>query len=129
MLIFYSKTGGDPMLLDSAERLREFDRDFRHFVESSSQEMSFPAIATGDPAPYSEFLGGLRVVKYQGATQLCLAADRWLELRGSAQELLLLAKALSDLEVGNHHHWYTSPLSLIIEADDWRAGCESGQSL
>jgi hypothetical protein len=128
MLIFYSSTGSDPMLLDSADRLREFDREFHKFLRSSSLHASFPAVTNTNPEPYAELLGGLRVVKSQGTTQLCLSADRWLELRGSAQELLLLAKALSGLEDGSHHHWYTSPLSLIIEADDWRAGCKSEES-
>jgi hypothetical protein len=82
-------------------------------------------ITTGDPGPYSELLGGLRVVKCQGPPQLRLADDRWLELGGSAQDLLLLAKALSGLDDGDHHHWYTSPVSLIIEADAWRANSEN----
>jgi hypothetical protein len=123
MLIFYSPTGGDPMLLDSAERLREFDREFRNFLQSSSPHISFPAITSGDPAPYSELLSGLRVARNAVPTRLCLTPDRWLELSGSTQDLLTLAKALSGLEDGNHHHWYTSPLSLILEADDWRANC------
>ena len=125
MLIFYSSTSGDPLLLDSPERLREFDSDFRHFLESSSPHASFPAIPTGDPAPYSELLRGLRVVKHQGLTQLCLADDHWLELSGSVHDLLLLSKALSGLNEGDHHHWYTSPSSLIIEADESRADSEN----
>lgn len=126
MLIFYSSTGGDPLLLDSPEKLREFDRDFRSFLESSSPYASFPAFTTGDPGPDSEFLAGLRVIKSQGPTKLCLADDRWLELSGSAQDLLLLAQTLSGLDDGDHHHWYTSPMSLIIEADEWRASSDNG---
>jgi hypothetical protein len=124
MFIFYSSTC-DPMLLDSPKGLREFDREFRRFLESSSPHASFPAIATGSPAPYSEFLSGLRVEKSQGPIQLRLAADRRLELIGPPQELLQLAKAFSGLDDGNHHHWETTPVSLIIEADEWRASCEN----
>jgi hypothetical protein len=80
---------------------------------------------TGDPGPDSEFLGGLRVEKTQGPSQLRLADDRWLELTGFTDDLEQLGKALSGLEDGNHHQWYTSPVSLIIEADEWRANSEN----
>ncbi|HEY2685813.1 MAG TPA: hypothetical protein VGI93_20055 [Steroidobacteraceae bacterium] len=124
MFILYSSTRGDPVLLDSPSGLRSLDREFRAFLNSSSIRASFPAITTGDPAPYSHLLAGLRVEKTQGASQLYLAGDRWLELTGCPQDLSLLAKALSGLDDGNHHHWYTSPVSLIIEADESRASCE-----
>jgi hypothetical protein len=115
------------MLLDSPLALREFDHEFRRFLESSSPLASFPAITTSDPGPYSEMLGGLRVVKCQGPPQLRLTDDRWLELGGSPEDLLLLAKALSGLEDGDHHHWYTSPISLIIEADTLRASSDESR--
>ena len=124
MFIFYSAVG-DPMLLDSPGGLRALERKFKEFLESSSPRASFPAITTGDPAPFSEFLGGLRVEKSEGPSQLRFSDDRWLQLIGPPQELSLLAKSLSGLDDGNHHHWYTSPVSLIIEADEWRASCES----
>jgi hypothetical protein len=125
MFILYSSTAGDPMLLDSPRGLREFDREFRAFLKSSLTRTSFPAITTGDPGPESEFLAGLRVEKIQGPSQLRLADDRWLELTGSTHDLAQLCKALSELDDGDHHHWYTSPVSLIIEADEWRANRES----
>lgn len=106
------------MLRDSPRGLRGFDREFRAFLNSSSTRASFPAITTGDPGPDSEFLAGLRVVKTQGPSELRLADDRWLELTGCGQELAQLGKALSGLDDGNHHHWYTSPVSLIVEADE-----------
>jgi len=109
------------MLLDSPRGLRELDREFKAFLKSSSIRASFPAITTGDPGPDSEFLAGLRVEKTQGPSQLRLADDRWLELTGFTDDLAQLGKALSGLDDGNHHHWYTSPASLIIEADEWRA--------
>jgi hypothetical protein len=125
MFIFYSSTGGDPMLLDSPRGLRQLDRDFKAFLTSSSTRASFPAITTGDPGPDSEFLAGLRVEKTQDPSQLRLADDRWLELTGFTDDLAQLGKALSGLDDGNHHHWYTSPVSLIIEADEWRANSDN----
>jgi hypothetical protein len=124
MFIFYSSPGGDAMLLDSPSGLRELDREFRAFLESSSTLASFPAITSGDPGPYSEFLAGLRVEKTQSPSRLRLADDR-LELTGLTDDLAQLGKALSGLDDGNHHHWSTSPVSLIIEAGEWRANCES----
>ena len=125
-MIIFQSSNGDPMLLDSPRGLRELDRQFRAFLESSSTRASFPAITTGDPAPYSARLADLRVEKTQGPSQLLLAGDRWLELTACPHELSQFANALSRLKDGNHHHWYTSPVALIIEADEWHANCESG---
>jgi hypothetical protein len=124
MLIFYSSTG-DPMLLDSSHGLRDLEREYRRFLESPSQQASFPAIVVGDPEPYSELLGGLRIEKTPGSTQLHITDDRWLKLIGSPHDLQRLAQAFSGLEDGSHHHFYASPISLIIEADEWRANRES----
>jgi hypothetical protein len=115
------------MLVDSPRGLCELDREFSAFLKSSSTQASFPARTTGDPGSYTEFLAGLRVEKTQGPCQLRLADDRWLELTGSTHDLAQLGKALSGLDDGNHRHWYTRPVSLIIEADEWRASCESSR--
>jgi hypothetical protein len=121
MFIFYSLTAGDPMLLDSPKGLCELERELNAFLESASTRASFAATNSGDPSPYSELLAGLRVVKTQGPNQLRLAEDRWLELAGLPRDLQQLTQALSGLEDGNHCHWYSTPISLIVEADEWRA--------
>jgi hypothetical protein len=116
-MYIFNSSDGNPMLLDSAEELRGLYRELRRFLESSRSHETFPATTTGDPAPYSEYLGGLRVEKNLGPIQLRISADRWLELCGSPEDLLHLINAFRALSDGSHHRWYTSPVSLIIEAD------------
>ena len=82
MRIFNSPTG-DPMLLDTRTGLRELQARFKAFVASPVDTASFAAETTGSPAPYDEFVGGLRVQKRSGEASLILAADRWLELSAS----------------------------------------------
>ncbi len=124
MLIFSSSVG-DPMLLDSKRGLRELHKMVEQFIESSEQEASFRAITTGDPSPYEEFLGGLRVVKGTDSTHLSFSNDRWLVLSASPDDLAVFNKSLLVEKDGDHNHWYSSPVSLIIEADYWRASSES----
>ena len=115
MRIFNSSTG-DPMLLDNVQGLRDFQLAFGNFLTSSAQAISFPAVTNGSPAPYDEFLLGLRVSKGE-AKRLQLSADRWLELSGSPQDLQAFHGLLVP-EDGDHLHWRSAPTSLIIEADD-----------
>jgi len=124
MLIFNSPNG-DPMLLDSVQGLRDLHDRLEHFLNSSAQEASFPAITTGEPAPYEEFLGGLRVTKNEKSSSLSFANDRWLVLLAPPKELMGFSKILLVEEDGAHHHWYSNPVALIIEADNWRANSES----
>lgn len=117
MRIFFSEDG-DPMLLDTRAGLRELQQRVMSLANSLGNCDSFPAKAAGNPEPYSEFLRGLRVDVVDGETQLILAPDRWLELRASPAELKVLCHQLSVDEDGAHNHWYTVPVSLVIEADD-----------
>jgi len=124
MLIFNSPYG-DPMLLDSAQGLRELHEQLERFIVSPELEASFPANTTGDPTPYEEFLGGLYIKKSTGSSYLSFSNDRWLVLSASPEDLAVFNKTLLVTEDGEHNHWYSSPVSLIIEADEWRANSES----
>ena len=110
------------MLLDTAQGLRVLRQSFDDFLASPSVTASFSAAMNGSPAPYDEFLLGLRVSK-GGQKQLLISADRWLELSGSPQDLHDFCACLTPKE-NNHLHWYGKPLSLIIEADDFWLGHE-----
>ena len=113
------------MLLDSVQGLRELRKQFEHFLSSSEVEVSFQAITASDPAPYEELLGGLRVTKNDGHNCLTFSEDRWLLLSASSTVLSEFSNNLLVEKDGEHNHWYSSPVSLIIEADDWRAGHEN----
>jgi hypothetical protein len=76
MRIFNSPSG-DPMLLDTAQGLRALQKSFDDFLASSSLAASFSAATNGSPAPYGEFLPGLRVSK-GGPKQLVFSVDSWL---------------------------------------------------
>jgi len=123
MMIFNS-ANGDPMLLDSVQGLRELHKQFEDFLSSSADEASFGAITNSDPAPYEELLCGLHVIKNEGYNDLTFSDDRWLVLSASPRVLSDFSKSLFVQHDGDHNHWYGSPVSLIIEADGWRAGSE-----
>ena len=114
----FNSTDGDPMLLDSEDGLRAFQREFGAFLESSSTQASFPAEVSGSPEPYDEFLQGLRISR--GATlRLTIGSDRWVELCGSPEALRGLCERVPQAG-GDHVHWHCKPVSLIVEADeDW----------
>ena len=116
---------GDPMLLDSAQGVRLRHQRLAEFLNSGAQEASCPALTKGDPAPYTEFLLGLRLRTDAQSSELRIADDRWLELKAPAAELQKFAQKLLGFTDDGHHHWYSSPVSLIIEADDWRAAHDS----
>ena len=121
----FNAAGGDPMLLDSAQGLLLFHQRLAAFLSSGGEEASFPALTNGDPAPYTEFLVGLRLRRDPQSSQLRIAEDRWLELSTSSAELQKFAEKFLGLNDGDHHHWYSSPVSLIIEADDASATHDS----
>jgi len=116
---------GDPMLLDSAQGLRLLHERLAGFLNSGAQEASFPALTSGVPAPYTEFLVGLRLRQDPQRSPLWIADDRWLELSAPSAELQKFVQKFVGLTDGDHHHWYSSPVSLIIEADDSRAAHDS----
>jgi len=116
---------GDPLLLDSAQGLSVLHQRLAEFLGSGAQEASYPALTNGDPAPYTEFLGGLRVRKDPQRLQLRIADDRWLELSAPSADLLKFAERLLVPTDHAHHHWYSTPVSLIIRADEWRAAHDS----
>ena len=116
------------MLLDSRDNLAQLHSDLRAFIASASLELSLPAEQSGSPAPYETFLPGLRVRKATGPIVLRHAADGWLELSGSAENLLRYSAYFwfPPGEESAHHYpehssvpGYLSPssMSLIIEAD------------
>lgn len=113
MRIFNSPTG-DPMLFETSAGLGVLHASLQAFLTSDSQEVSFPASTAGSPAPYLEFLCGLRV-RLSNASLLTLSPDRWLELSGPPEALESFSARLLACPLGSHTHWYCSPLSLIIE--------------
>ena len=121
MRIFNSHAG-DPMLLDTVQGLRNLQQTLGVFLASPSTTTSFAAETNGSPTPYDEFLPGLRVRKGR-SKYLQFSADRWLELSGSPQDLQELHACLRPLN-GDHLHWYSEPVSLIIEADNSWPGHE-----
>ena len=105
------------MLLDSCEGLRQLHESLKQFIASPAKTLALPACTKGNPAPYERFLPGLRITKRAGETSLVLGPDSWLELAGSESELERLNNEVLIEQETDHHHWYTSPVSLIIEAD------------
>ena len=118
--IFFDAAVGDPMLLDSANGLLDFRERFNDFLVSAAEEASFPALTNGNPEPYKEFLRGLRVRKTAQGANLSISGDRWLELTASLAELRRFSDCFS-MKSDDHRHWYSSPVSLIIEVDEWRS--------
>ena len=114
------------MLLDTRAGLRKLHLEFSQYLESSESEHTFHAQTNGSSEPYKEFLCGLRVQKNDKISHLQLSADKWLELSGGASELIKFRDKLLIEEDGAHVHWYSTPISLIIEADDdWPSENES----
>lgn len=113
------------MLLDSVQGLRELHDRFENFLASPSRAISFPAITSSDPEPYDELLLGLHVIKDEGVNKLSFSDERWLVLEAPIDKLEQFCKILIVEKDGGHHHWYSNPVSLIIEADNWRTGSES----
>ena len=129
----FSSSVGDPMLLDSRDRLAALHEQLEAFLVSSEPQFSIEAKVDGDPAPYAEFLPGLRITKTKGPIALRRGPDRWLELSGSCTNLRRYIGHFY-FEPGteaDHHHpdnvdlpGYLEPgsLRLIIEADAyWEA--------
>ena len=112
------------MLLDSVQGLRELQKQFEHFLSSSEVEVSFQAMTDSNPAPYEELLGGLRVTKNDDSNYLTFSEDRWLVLSASPTVLSEFSNNLLVEKDGEHNHWHSRPVSLVIEADEWRAGHE-----
>lgn len=110
------------MLLDTVQGLLTLQQAFGAFLESPSLTASFTAATDGSPTPYEEFLPGLRVSK-GGPKKLQFSGDRWLELSGSPQDLRSFHECLATVD-GDHLHWHSKPVSLIIEADDSWPGHE-----
>ena len=107
------------MLLDTEQGLRDLHSRLLLFVDGGTTEAEFPALTHASPDPYDEFLPGLRLIKTSSEARLDVANDRWLELSGSSTELRECAKKFVVSEEQGHRHLYTSPLSLIIEADNY----------
>ena len=133
MRIFYS-SDSDPMLLDTGAELNALHLRLNDFLTSSEMSISLPAETTLSPAPYQEFLCGLRLKKSQGLVMLTLTQDRWLELAGSEDNL---AKYVSHFkfdkpEEDDHHHtdngehMARGTLRLIVEADSTWSECNAG---
>jgi len=121
----FNDPAGDPMLLDSAQGLAALYEELTQFLRSGVEAASFSARTDGSPEPYAEFLGGLRIRRNPTSSQLCISGDRWLDLSATEVELGKFAQLFLGLGDNAHHHWYSSPVSLIIERDDWRAGHDS----
>ena len=116
--IFFNKSSGDPMLLETEVGLRELHSALVAFLASSNVTAEFAAQTILDPAPYTEFLGGIRIAKSSGQARLSIGADRWLFLEGSTAALAQCVARFQVRAKNGHSHLYTNPISLIIEADD-----------
>ena len=126
MRIFYS-SDGDPMVLDKETSLQALAFALREFLASRKLEREFAGDTNGDSQPYSEFLPGLRVHSASVAGAECrLSSDRWLELRASPAELDQLCRSIQKLKNGDHTHLYSSPVSVIFQADDSWPGFDDG---
>jgi hypothetical protein len=117
MRIFFSPDGSDPMLLDTKAGLHTLHEQLRAFLASSASSVELVAEMDRSPAPYEEFLGGLRLLKTNGDLRLTLGSDRWLTLEGPSAELAECAKRFLAKDEQGHTHLYTTPISLIIESD------------
>ena len=116
MRIYYTP-GDDPMLRDTPVGLANLNAGIQRLVDSSLEHAAFDAVSVGSPAPYQELLLGLRVLKGEEA-RLSLSRDRWLELQGSAELIAKFAGVLVPNGSFGHRHWYSVPMSLIIEPVD-----------
>jgi hypothetical protein len=126
MRIFHSDAS-DPMLLDRQVGLHALANKLRAFLDGAVGSAQFRAEQTGDPAPYSEVLAGLRVLRApSGAPGLQIANDRWLELTAPPEDLEMLYANLADVTDGGHIHFYACPVSLILEADNAWPGFGEG---
>lgn len=108
------------MLLDTLLGLRIFHEQFGAFLKSSESRASFAADTSGSPEPYDEFLNGVRVNKCTTDASLIITPDRWLELSAPPAELTTFSNKLLFDTDSEHTHWYSKPVSLIIEVDDER---------
>jgi hypothetical protein len=127
MRIFYSSSGGDPMLLDREEALHSLATELGEFAAGRRVSGVFTAEMNGSPEPYTAFLCGIRVQKTAGGSpELYLANDQWLELRASVPDLEKLCHNVALLKNGDHTHLYAGPISLIVEADDSWPGFNGG---
>jgi hypothetical protein len=126
MRIFFSEDG-DPMLLDRKVGLDALALELRAFLDDAVRSANFNAELNGDPAPYSEFLRGLRVHKaLNGPPGLEIAGECWLELTATPEDLERLYSKLARARDTGHTHFYAGPLSLILEADDSWPGFDEG---
>jgi len=114
MRIYYTP-GDDPTLRDTPIGLANLNTTIQELVDSSLGHATFDAVSEGSPAPFQELLLGLRVTKGD-ESRLSLSADRWLELRGSAESIAEFAGVLIPNGAFGHRHWYSVPMSLIVEA-------------
>ena len=114
----FNSPDGDPMLLDTERGLKEFESLFSAFSISGNTDEAFVAAVNGSPAPYTEFLGGLRVAISSDETRLSITPDRWLVLAGPREEIVRFRNLFVGLKDGSHRHWYCKPVSLILEADE-----------
>ena len=113
------------MLLGPGAELNALHAHLSEFLASSETTISFPAQVTRSPAPYQQFLPGLRLKKTQDLVCLSFTEDCWLELSGSADYLSQYVShfRFEPPDIDGHHHPdnanYMSPssLRLIIEAD------------
>jgi hypothetical protein len=109
-------SAGDPTLLDSKSGLRRLHDRLAAFLRSEDVFTSFPSETAANPN--DELLNGLRVSKTQAMRALEISADRWLELSAPVTELESFAGKLLFQKSGHQAHWYSEPVSLIIEVDE-----------
>jgi len=120
------------MLLDGWAGCNALYKVLLEFLASDRASLFLHAKQDGDPAPYDEFLAGLRIYKADGPLMLRLTSDRWLELAGSCENLKTYFSHFcfeENEDSGHHHpdfgdHMARGTMRLIIEVDD---SCEPQQ--
>ncbi|WP_193747481.1 hypothetical protein [Cellvibrio sp. OA-2007] len=114
MKIYFSENS-DPMLLSTRKSLEKIGNRILEFSESPENELTIKAETNGSPEPYAELLPGIRIRKSETDHTLYFGSDRYLELEISKADLQAFCATFS-LKETSHRHWYSGPISLIIEA-------------
>ncbi len=114
MKIYFTESN-DPMLLSTKKSLAEIGNRISMFSESPENELIIKADTNGSPEPYAELLPGIRIRKSEASHTLYFGYDRYLEIEISKADLQDFCERFV-LEKHSHKHWYSGPISLIIEA-------------
>ena len=106
------------MILDSSEGLLNFQSTIDSFINSGKQMMELATRTEGDSSPYSDFLQGLRIHVTQSENEVSITNDFWLDIKISKGDIGRFLSLFNGLDDGDHVHWYSTPISVIVSVDD-----------